>query len=345
MMSRCGLSWERFLQHDDGRPAPTMPTDLREERKPAGSSTAVRQARADSKTTRHVVLYAVYLFAGLSIAGSLYSALVHDAHVTNLRSRLPASAISALQSIPGFEIADHHAAKPPAWLADKRNVLNQYGVKLAWLWTTLAFVTFVAARIHAASRRSRTAEERAADAPLLIVRPIVRYALATLWWYLLTQSTWFGSSSAQAPSITQRVLEFSGAQCVAPDGESGFMAILEPELCRPGAVRAAAGAPRPYWHGGHDVSGHTFLLVHASLFLVETIAPVLPAVLSKRGHGVAKTTRVTTAEQAATAFVLLLVTLWAVMLLTTSVYFHTLPEKLSGLVFGLAGFMITSLVP
>lgn len=68
------------------------------------------------------------------------------------------------------------------------------------------------------------------------------------------------------------------------------------------------------WNGGHDLSGHVFLLTHASLFLWSEVTPVL----SRSG-----------ALEGETIGVLALLGLWWWMLLMTGVYFHTWREKVS----------------
>lgn len=66
------------------------------------------------------------------------------------------------------------------------------------------------------------------------------------------------------------------------------------------------------WSGGHDLSGHTFLLTHASLFLWSEVAPGLAA------GG---------AWGAGQWGVVACLGVWWWMLLMTGVYFHTWREK------------------
>lgn len=70
------------------------------------------------------------------------------------------------------------------------------------------------------------------------------------------------------------------------------------------------------WSGGHDLSGHTFLLTHASMFLWSEVAPTVAAG-RRRGLG------------RGAWGVLALLGIWWWMLLMTGVYFHTWREKVS----------------
>lgn len=76
------------------------------------------------------------------------------------------------------------------------------------------------------------------------------------------------------------------------------------------ACKVAGGS----WKGGHDLSGHTFLLTHASLFLWSELMPVL----TLGGWGGWET-----------GGVLGLLAIWWWMLLMTGVYFHTWREQVS----------------
>ncbi|KAG7192491.1 uncharacterized protein KQ657_001586 [Scheffersomyces spartinae] len=71
------------------------------------------------------------------------------------------------------------------------------------------------------------------------------------------------------------------------------------------------------WVGGHDPSGHVFLLVHSSLFMFFEFIPFRAGV-----------------NQISQWFVMGLIGLWWFMLLMTNVYFHSITEKVVGLLFG-----------
>lgn len=131
-------------------------------------------------------------------------------------------------------------SQPDTYFSSKRNFFNVIFVKNGWFWTTIVFL------IHCVRLR--------------ISRPqglLMRYAITTLWWYLFTQ--WFFG----AP-LMDRIFLGTGGTCQVGDrpSHSGWTSV---------GCRHAAGE----WTGGHDISGHSFLLTHASLFLWYEILPVL----------------------------------------------------------------------
>ncbi|KAI9306067.1 Fat storage-inducing transmembrane protein [Cunninghamella echinulata] len=89
------------------------------------------------------------------------------------------------------------------------------------------------------------------------------------------------------------------------------------------------------WEGGHDVSGHCVLLIHASLFLWEELSWLYYSIPSftqlKYSHPSAWRSVIS---------VLSLLGLWWWMLVMTSVYFHGHFELLSGTFFGIFGWAL-----
>jgi len=92
------------------------------------------------------------------------------------------------------------------------------------------------------------------------------------------------------------------------------------------ACKIAGGS----WTGGHDLSGHTFMLTHASLFLWTELIPTLLDVRARFGPTRKNATMWNTEWWGVNWFVWTILGLWWWMLLMTSVYFHTWPEKVSG---------------
>lgn len=172
----------------------------------------------------------------------------------------------------------------------KRNIFNTVFVKYGWFWTTIVYFYHV-------SRLRRTPIQQA----------FTRWGLATLWWYFVTQ--WcFG------PPLMDRAFLITGGTCdivqdpvkAAASDMSDTRIILTSAACK-----IAKGT----WKGGHDLSGHVFLLVHASLFLWNEIMPVLQV-------GTARHWR-----HWATSATCGLLVLWWWMLVMTGVHFHTWREK------------------
>lgn len=237
----------------------------------------------------------------------------------------------------------HVQEHAPSYFARKDNLFNVLFVKRGWLWITVAFVAFVAT--HPAFRSGRMAARAAA-----------RWALVTGWWILVTQ--WcFG------PPLIDRGFRFTGGKCVvALDAVAAGTAGRE-ELFTAAACRTAGGR----WSGGHDISGHVFLLVLGSCFLVqEVVWVVLRAGLKMTGFGddravvmgdgAVKGAGVESDRAAAAAaherdlgvggkFALGVVGLSLWMLLMTAVYFHTWFEKLTGLLVASMGLYVVYVIP
>lgn len=232
----------------------------------------------------------------------------------------------------------------------QRNLFNQLFVKQAWAWTTLLFIA------HSASSylfhpQPPTAQRISLKGPTpfsILFTMIRRYILAALYWYYLTQRSWFGVSF---PSISKTILMKTGATCVPSAISSDASGRPSFEGTPTGVCIGAAGE---YWRGGHDVSGHTFMLVHSTLFLYQLIAPSLPLVFPKAfvRRGVTGGSTSTYEPQAVEAPMPIKITVYATlglmgiwwwMLLMTSLFFHSPAEKLSGFLFALGGWFLSGL--
>ncbi|KAJ1828383.1 hypothetical protein LPJ56_001144 [Coemansia sp. RSA 2599] len=210
--------------------------------------------------------------------------------------------------------------QPMSLWASKTNPLNTYFAKLAWAWTTALFAAAL--------------PMRAAPRPLpAAARALASYALATLYWFLMTQ--WFFG-----PSLFDRVFVLTGGACqhnahadADAVADAGPAPLAASSLS---ACRAAGG----WWSGGHDVSGHCFLLLHSALFLTEEVLG--PLLLSRPRTGAGPTSSgssmraVRRARLGVVAATLALVVLWAAMLFATAAYFHGAKELASGAALGIA---------
>ncbi|KAF9965852.1 hypothetical protein BGZ70_003963 [Mortierella alpina] len=140
----------------------------------------------------------------------------------------------------------------------------------------------------------------------VIVKALVRWGLATLYWWLISQ--WFFG-----PGLFDRVFVLTGGSC-SVDGHWS-----QHHCRRQGGL----------WSGGVDISGHMFLLTHAFLFLMEELSVFMnvpEAWTAIRDRASARY---------AVWAVVALNGLWWWMLLMTSVYYHHLAEKMTGLFFGM----------
>ncbi|KAJ2791178.1 hypothetical protein H4R20_006898 [Coemansia guatemalensis] len=196
------------------------------------------------------------------------------------------------------------------WWASKRSPLNVYVAKAAWGWTT---ALFLAALVLCAPARPPSATAGAA----------LRYVLATLYWIALVR--WFFG-----PSLFDRVFVHTGGSChsLQPDVGSDVAPTPLP-FASMQSCRSAGGS----WAGGHDVSGHCFLLIHSALLLAEEALVPLWSAGQRVRHGRWPTVR-GSARWAVLAATLALVGLWLFMLYVTASYFHHVNELLSGIVAG-----------
>lgn len=216
----------------------------------------------------------------------------------------------------------------PSYFALKRNVFNVYFVKVGWFWTTLAFSIFVSLHPGFGSGFAGVGGRR--------VRAILRYVAVTTWWVALTQ--WcFG------PPLIDRGFRFTGGQC---------------ELLRDPDAREDMSTPREYitaatckavggvWKGGHDISGHVFLLILGSSLLWFEFLPALTRMEGLRDGRLitlmdGKVASVAVEKDRAreegdattkgVKFALGVAAMMWWMLLMTAAYFHTWFEKLTGL--------------
>lgn len=155
----------------------------------------------------------------------------------------------------------------------------------------------------------------------------------TLWWILITQ--WFFG-----PAIIDRGFTLTGGQCeLVEQAEAGNIDMDEGRKFVTGVACKAVGGK---WAGGHDISGHVFLLVLGSMFLFEEVLQVV--LKSARTHeertiamadGAVKSAEVE-AESGAkdlgswtlgAKIVIGVACLSVYMLLMTAAYFHTWFEK------------------
>ncbi|OAD76504.1 hypothetical protein PHYBLDRAFT_100611, partial [Phycomyces blakesleeanus NRRL 1555(-)] len=192
---------------------------------------------------------------------------------------------------------------PISYFSLKHNVFNKYFVKIGWFWVTVVYLPYLALVL---SKRKFDSQRFA--------QGILRYVVATTYWYLMTQS-FFG------PSIIDRVFVATGGHCSSKIYKNGSDTIVAYDnIFQQSSCRRLGGN----WTGGHDVSGHCVMLIHASLFLWEELSWVfwsVPTFQRIRSQG--------GLEWFSILSVFSLLGLWWWMVLMTSVYFHGHLELLS----------------
>ncbi len=247
------------------------------------------------------------LYPALLSLGSLY-ALLNPREIAQQQEHLASLAAAA-------------QAQAPSYFARKDNLFNVLFVKKGWAWITGAFFVFLFT--HPSLKADAAARWRAG----------IRWAAVTGWWVVVTR--WFFG-----PGLVDRGFLWTGGVCeIVPvvGGEKGVVV--------GSAVECKGMGGR--WKGGHDVSGHVFLLVLGSWFLVQEVGWVL----ARRGRYVGEERSVVMVDGAVKGagvegrrdeggvlaaveglghggrFAVAVVVLSAWMLLMTAIYFHTWLEK------------------
>lgn len=221
---------------------------------------------------------------------------------------------------------------------NKRNIFNQIFVKRGWGWTTVAIVILYGIAVVKNNRRETNGR--------LVVGALIRYIIATVWWVFFTQ--WcFGLP------IMDKIFIFTGGKCVSNEPQHWSLGFVETNGRWESASTSLYGCRRVRgsWEGGHDPSGHVFLLVHLSLYLFQEIQPFWRGWLHlKSGLAVIRPPQLaekvsSLVKETPYVFAVFLMVLWWFMLLVTNMYFHSLAEKAVGLIFGYIGVLTVYYIP
>jgi hypothetical protein len=199
---------------------------------------------------------------------------------------------------------------PETYFSNKRNILNVYFVKIGWFWVTLVYFSYL---FLVQSRKDIRQ----------FINGACRYIFVTMYWYLMTQ--WL-----LGPSAIDRIYVLTGGKCssLLQDVEVNvkLVNVFEQQVCR------RLGGQ---WIGGHDVSGHCVLLIHASLFFWEELSWMFYSfdqflLIKKRSK----------VQYLSIMAILVISAIWWFMLFQTGLYFHGHYEILSGTLFGILGWAI-----
>lgn len=264
-----------------------------------------------------------------------------------------------VRNAPYFPSMQAHSQDPslsPSYFARKSNVFNIYFVKRGWAWVSLAFFVFIFTHPAVRSGQQKT-------------RALLRWGLVTTWWVLVTQ--WcFG------PALIDRSFRFTGGKCELVEAKLEAGAdVSGKDIFTAVACKTAGGN----WRGGHDISGHVFLLVLGSYFLLQEVGWVYlnhwrrgaaGGVIGLRDErsivmhdGAVKSASVegerdhSDGEERARprnpwdalalggkfAGGVFVLSLW--MILMTAIFFHTWIEKLTGLLVASAGLYVIYILP
>ncbi|KAL8833027.1 MAG: hypothetical protein Q9170_004555 [Blastenia crenularia] len=191
-------------------------------------------------------------YPALLLLGSLFSLLDPSAR------NAPYSA--TLQS--------HPPESAPNYFALKRNVFNQYFVKVGWFWFSVAWAVWVGVGVGMVKRAKAKEHQRIVEivdedeqsgGEGIVLTPqrlrsILRWAAVTVWWVLVTQ--WcFG------PALIDRGFRFTGGACEIVRDEAARQEMGDIKEFVTAATCKIAGGQ---WKGGHDISGHVFILALGS---------------------------------------------------------------------------------
>ncbi|KAJ5678964.1 hypothetical protein N7462_007208 [Penicillium macrosclerotiorum] len=295
------------------------------------------------------------IYPATLLVGSLFSAISPTARGTNDRPPTISAPSGALA--PSLAADLHLSESPVNYFARKNNVFNIYFVKIGWLWTTLAFTSLL---LFQPTYRSSSSSSQSQQQTRLrrSLQAFLRYALATTVWYLMTQ--WFFG-----PAIIDRSFVITGGKCeevldkVKKVGSEPSPSAQLESLFSAMACKAAGGA----WRGGHDISGHVFMLVLATAILsFEVIGTRAFAafayseveVTRERKASDPDTSQNGSQNEISSSSVLTTWSLrfvWGViglgwwMLFMTAIWFHTWLEKWSGLTVALSTVYVIYILP
>ncbi|KAJ5746382.1 hypothetical protein N7520_011564 [Penicillium odoratum] len=288
----------------------------------------------------------LFIYPATLLLGSLFSTISPTAQSTR---RLEAPSTQPAGALAPSLAADLHLSQSPVnYFARKNNIFNIYFVKIGWLWTTLAFASLILAQPAFRSTSQQTRIRRTLQA-------ISRYALATTVWYVMTQ--WFFG-----PAIIDRSFVYTGGKCQeilkqAGEARSNLTPSTQLETVFSAAACKSAGG---IWGGGHDISGHVFMLVLTTALLAFEANGVGAFSLGSRAEGDGSRERKGSdpsdvrgdqddgsglARTWSLRFVWGVVGLGWWMLFMTAIWFHTWTEKWSGLLIALSTVYAIYILP
>lgn len=209
------------------------------------------------------------------------------------------------------------------YFASKSNFLNVYFTKRLWAWITAAFLSLFITSPKVIRTRQR----------------FLQYLVETGVWIVF--ATWFFG-----PSVLDRLIASTGGECVVAL-PSGAVVTVPQDYCftkstisiesHPFLFATSLVLPDSSWkvvprlRRGHDVSGHVFLLTMAILFLSDQIRYSFARTPNSTPSGGSQKDELwSLLHKLAIGFnaVVILTAVFAEY--TTSVYFHTPLEKLTG---------------
>ncbi|KAI0227095.1 Fat storage-inducing transmembrane protein [Lamellibrachia satsuma] len=209
---------------------------------------------------------------------------------------------------------------PKTVFADKRNFVNQYFVKLGWGWTLFVLLIFVALTsiTYCCGNKQR------------VKRHLCRLAVATLGWYCFT-------------SLFEIV-----------ENATGICEPMSPNSTNKRSCNKAGGK----WTG-FDISGHVFLLIHCLLTISEEAKcfiswdRITDVIKSEEEQPTCRLSNDELSElkrlyneltpyiRVLLVVLTLMTIMWEMMLLSSIIYFHNMPQKVCGCGFAVLCWFVT----
>lgn len=309
----------------------TTPTKMMDE-PPLSSPKRQQSSHSMSRPSPYLLLVYPILLA----IGNLYA--VVSPNVTLQTEPLAPGIISDAQS--------YHVN----YFAGKRNLVNVLFVKRGWLWTSLAFLFL--------QLTTKPSPAAVYSTPITTRNKVLNHYFQATIRYLLLTATWiFTTQWFFGPAIIDRSFRLTGGHC------EGLPAKFEDNpVAKVAAIYSSAACKKEggIWRGGHDVSGHVFILVLSSAALLyelyisdrvsqhPTISPRAAANVAhdltddeRRDVGGWETETEAKLRLYSRYFLYGVVALDCLMLLTTAIWFHTWLEKVNGMLIAGIGLYLT----
>jgi hypothetical protein len=290
------------------------------------------KSKGTTQLPSHPPVIALIVYPLTLLLGSLYSIISPTARQSRAFGQTTPLAPTIASDI-NLPPTSSPSPSPVNYFARKDNIFNVYFVKVGWAWTTLAFLSLLLTQpLYTNSCPPNLRLRR-------ITQALLRYAIVTVSWFLMTQ--WFFG-----PAVIDRTFTLTGGKCehLDPAAASDGLEVLK-VVVTAAACKTAGGA----WHGGHDVSGHVFMLVLSSAFLAFEALGAMSSSPGSRAaadvvkekqdpdHGESPAERGEVVDSRVRIWVMRFV--WAVALLSwwmlfmTAIWFHTWLEKVRNYIF------------
>lgn len=236
------------------------------------------------------------------------------------------------------------------YFAGKRNLINVLFVKQGWAWTSLAILLL--------QLTTRPSPAAVASTPITTKNRVANHYFQTAVRYVILTTTWiFTTQWFFGPALIDRSFRLTGGHC------EGLPAKFEENpVTKVAAIYSSAACKREggIWRGGHDVSGHVFILVLSSaallyeLYISDRVSQhpsISPRAAANVAHDLTEDERKSLGgweteweakfREYARYFLYGVVALDCLMLLTTAIWFHTWLEKVNGMLIAGIGLYLT----